>query len=89
MVAIALWALGIYWAFNPVWEQSINSLATRMNTAIASVLSIVPALSLAVVSSWFCDWLLGQNWTGSVAFLFCVAAGVYHLGRSQQLKEKP
>lgn len=84
MLALTLATLGLYWAFSPAWERLVDDLEPHLGTAVASLCSLMPVAIAAVGLVRLSDWLVEPSWTTSLAFLGCVGAGVYHLGRLQQ-----
>ncbi len=81
-------ALAIYWAFSPAWERLTADLEQPLGAAVASLCSLLPVAIAAVGTVRLTNWLVEPSWTASLAFLACVGAGVYHLGRLQQ-DDKP
>ncbi len=82
---IALWSLGLYWAFSPLKNQLIDWLADWLTfdrqALLSSLLSTLPFLILSVGIVWLTDLTLGQSWAASLGLLVCVSSGVYELGR--------
>ncbi|NJK71967.1 MAG: hypothetical protein HC926_00635 [Synechococcaceae cyanobacterium SM2_3_60] len=80
MLSLALTALAIYWAFSPAWERLTADLEPHVGAALASLSSLVPVAIAAVGVVRLTNWLVEPSWTTSLAFLACVAAGVYQPG---------
>lgn len=85
LVAIALWALGLYWGFSPINDWIVDHLshwlAFDQEGALSSLLSLLVFLSTAISIVYLTDFSLGGSWAVSWGVIACLSGGVYELGR--------
>lgn len=51
------------------------------NAFLASFISLIPFLIMAIFANWLVELTLGRNWTISMGILACISSAVYDLGR--------
>jgi hypothetical protein len=51
------------------------------NAFLASFMSLIPFLIMAIFANWLVELTLGRNWTISMGILACISSAVYDLGR--------
>jgi len=90
--AILLWALAIYlgcWEFNnrnikqlAGWLENLSqSPSGNVPQALASLLSLFPALIVGLVLFFVCANTLSFTWALTLGFMTAVGSGIYQLGR--------
>ncbi len=85
LVAIALWALGLYWGFSPINDRMVERLSQWLSfdreAALSSVISLLGFLGVAVAIVYLTQISLGGSWAVSWGVIMCMGGGVYELGR--------
>jgi len=67
---------------NLFYTSKINNQSQESQSVLfASLISILPFLTLGILSNWMVEISLGRNWSISVGILACISCAVYDLGR--------
>lgn len=90
LVAIALWALGLYWGFSPVNDRMVDQLSQWLSFdregALSSLLSLLVFLGVAAGIVAVTVVSLGGSWAVSWGLIVCLSGGVYELGRRDSVR---
>ncbi len=84
LLGSSFWALGLYLGWSKWADDLMDWGSQRFPAALASVLSVVPFLLLAIGLEWAWESYLGRNWAVSFGILMCFGSGILRLGRQDQ-----
>ncbi len=84
LLGSSFWALGLYLGWSKWADDLVDWGSQRLPAALASVLSVVPFVLLAIALEWAWESYLGRNWAVSFGILMCFGSGILRLGRQDQ-----
>ena len=80
------------WEIHDRWVDALvlrlAGQSSPVNTALASVVALIPSLIIGTTVFWGLVYILTLPWALSLGFMGAVGTGIYQLGRSDGRREK-